>query len=70
LRPQVTNWGARITWTSSSQRLAISAWGKNLNEGVDIENFGPPSPCCASFAAGFRGKRQYGVTGSFAFGGN
>jgi len=70
LRPQVTNWGARITWTSSSQRLAISAWGKNLNEDVDIENFGPPSPCCASFAAGFRGKRQYGVTGSFAFGGN
>ncbi len=70
LRPQVTNWGARITWTSASDRLAISAWGKNLNQDVDIENFGPPTPCCSSFAAGFRGKRQYGVTGSFAFGGN
>jgi iron complex outermembrane receptor protein len=70
LRPQVTNWGARITWTAPSDRLSISAWGRNLNEDVDIENFGPPSPCCSSFAAGFRGKRTYGLTASMAFGGS
>jgi iron complex outermembrane receptor protein len=69
LRPEVTNFGARITWTSSSENLAISAWGKNLNEDVDIENFGPPSPCCTSFSAGFRGKRNYGVTATYEFGG-
>jgi iron complex outermembrane receptor protein len=69
LRPEVTNWGARITWTSSSDKFSLSAWGKNLSEEVDVENFGPPSPCCSSFAAGFRGKTQYGLTGSFDFGG-
>ncbi len=69
LRPEVRNIGARITWTSSDENLRISAWGKNLNEEVDIENFGPPSPCCSSFAAGFRGKRVFGVTGSYDFGG-
>jgi len=68
LRPQVTNWGARVSWISASDKLMISLWGKNLNQDVDIENFGPPSPCCSSFAAGFRGKRSYGVTGSYSFG--
>ena len=69
LRPEVTNWGARVTWISSSEDFSLSAWGKNLSEEVDVENFGPPSPCCASFAAGFRGKRSYGVTASLDFGG-
>jgi len=68
LRPEVGNWGARATWVAPNQNLSISAWGKNLNEDVDIENFGPPSPCCASFAAGFRGKISYGVTASYDFG--
>jgi len=68
LRPQVTNYGARISWISPSDQLAISLWGKNLTQEVDIENFGPPSPCCSSFAAGFRGKTYYGVTGSYNFG--
>jgi hypothetical protein len=69
LRPEVTNWGARVTWISSSDKYSLSLWGKNLSEEVDIENFGPPSPCCSSFAAGFRGKTQYGLTGSVDFGG-
>jgi len=69
LRPEVGNWGARVTWTAPNQNLSISAWGKNLNEEIDIENFGPPSPCCSSFAAGFRGKRSYGVTANYNFGG-
>lgn len=69
LRPQVTNWGARVSWISPSEDLSISLWGKNLNEDVDIENFGPPSPCCSSFAAGFRGKTYYGLTGTYSFGG-
>jgi len=68
LRPEVTNIGARITWTSSDENLSVSAWGKNLSEEVDIENFGPPSPCCSSFAAGFRGKTAYGVTANYNFG--
>lgn len=69
LRPEVTNWGARVTWISPSENLQISVWGKNLGEDVDIENFGPPSPCCSSFAAGFRGKTSVGVTGTYDFGG-
>lgn len=69
LRPEVTNWGARITWINANGNLSLSLWGKNLNEDVDVENFGPPSPCCASFSAGFRGKRQYGLSGSYSFGG-
>ena len=68
LRPEVTNVGARITWVASNEALSISTWGKNLTEEVDIENFGPPSPCCSSFAAGFRGKRSYGVTARYDFG--
>ena len=68
LRPEVTNFGARVTWTSADENVSVSAWGKNLNEDVDIENFGPPTPCCSSFAAGFRGKRSYGITGSYSFG--
>jgi iron complex outermembrane recepter protein len=68
LRPEVTNWGARVTWVAPSENLRISVWGKNLNENVDIENFGPPSPCCSSFAAGFRGKTSVGVTGTYDFG--
>jgi iron complex outermembrane receptor protein len=69
LRPEVTNFGARASWISADDNLVISAWGKNLGEDVDIENFGPPSPCCSSFSAGFRGKRAYGVTASLGFGG-
>jgi len=68
LRPEVTNFGARVTWVAANDALSISAWGKNLGEEADIENFGPPSPCCSSFAAGFRGKRAYGVTASYDFG--
>ena len=69
LRPEVANVGARVTWTAPNQNLSISAWGKNLTEEVDIENFGPPSPCCSSFAAGFRGKTSYGITADYNFGG-
>ena len=68
LRPEVKNIGARITWMAADDKLSVSAWGRNLNENVDIENFGPPSPCCSSFAAGFRGKRSYGVTATYDFG--
>lgn len=67
LRPEVMNWGGRVTWISSDENLSISLWGKNLNEDIDIENFGPPSPCCNTFAAGFRGKRTYGLTASYNF---
>jgi len=69
LRPEVVNWGARVSWYSADDRLGVSIWGKNLSEEVDIENFGPPSPCCSTFAAGFRGKTSYGITGSYNFGG-
>ena len=68
LRPEVINWGARVSWVSSSGSTVFSLWGKNLNEDFDIENFGPPSPCCNTYAAGFRGKTSYGATMSFAFG--
>ena len=68
LRPSVTDWGARVTWTDSRQKLALSLWGKNLAEDYDITNFGPPSPCCTSFAAGFRGKTEYGLTMDYNFG--
>ena len=62
LRPQISDWGARITWFNAADNLNISLWGKNLAEDWDISNFGPPSPCCSSFAAGFRGKREFGLT--------
>ncbi len=67
LRPEVKDYGARVTWTNANDDISISAWGKNLAEDVDITNFGPPSPCCTSFAAGFRGKREFGLTASFDF---
>lgn len=67
LRPEVNDYGARVTWFSPSQSVSISAWGKNLAEDWDISNFGPPSPCCSSFAAGFRGKREYGLTARVNF---
>lgn len=69
LRPGVVDYGARITWTSAANDFSVSLWGKNLREDWDISNFGPPSPCCSSFAAGFRGKREYGITADYNFGG-
>jgi iron complex outermembrane receptor protein len=68
LRPETHNWGARVTWLNADNDLRISLWGRNLSEDWDITNFGPPSPCCASFAAGFRGKREFGVTATYDFG--
>jgi iron complex outermembrane receptor protein len=67
LRPSIADWGARVTWFSPSEKFYVALWGKNLAEDWDITNFGPPSPCCSSFAAGFRGKRGYGLTASFDF---
>ena len=67
LRPSVKDWGARVTWINADDNLSVSLWGKNLAEDYDITNFGPPSPCCTSFAAGFRGKREYGITASYGF---
>ena len=67
LRPEVINWGARVGWTNAEGNLNLSLWGKNLSEEVDIENFGPPSPCCSSFATGFRGKRSVGVSANYDF---
>ena len=67
LRPEIHNWGGRVSWISSDGVWNVSLWGKNLNEDVDIENFGPPSPCCSTFAAGFRNKRTYGVTAIYSW---
>lgn len=67
LRPEIQDWGARVSWLSADDRLSVSLWGKNLAEDVDITNFGPPSPCCTSFAAGFRGKREVGITATYDF---
>jgi iron complex outermembrane receptor protein len=67
LRPQINDWGARVTWLPESGNWSLALWGKNLSEDWDIENFGPPSPCCSSYAAGFRGKRSYGVTFNYGF---
>jgi len=67
LRPQVNDWGARLSWTNAADNLVLSGWGRNLAEDWDITNFGPPSPCCSSFAAGFRGKREYGFTATYSF---
>jgi len=67
LRPEVADLGARVTWYSSDGKLNASVWGKNLLEDVDVTNFGPPSPCCSSFAAGFRGKTEFGITVGYEF---
>jgi len=67
LRPQINDWGARVSWENADQDMRFSLWGKNLREDFDISNFGPPSPCCQSFAAGFRGKTSYGLTAAFDF---
>ena len=67
LRPEIQNWGARVTWMNADEDLRVSLWGKNLNEDWDITNFGPPSPCCASFAVGFRGKQEIGLTATKDF---
>ena len=67
LRPEVKDWGARVTWMNANGNISVALWGKNLAEDWDITNFGPPSPCCTSFAAGFRGKREYGLTARFDF---
>ena len=67
LRPEISDVGVRLTWTSPSENFRISAWGDHLREDYDIENFGPPSPCCNSFSAGFRGKRVYGVSANYNF---
>jgi len=67
LRPEVINFGGRLSWLSADEAWNVSLWGKNLNEDVDIENFGPPSPCCSTYAAGFRNKRSYGITAVYAF---
>lgn len=65
LRPEVINAGGNIAWTNAEDNLNISLWMKNINEDVDVENFGPPSPCCSTFATGFRNKRTFGLSATY-----
>jgi len=67
LRPEFADLGAQIGWRNADGNLSATLWGKNLLEDVDITNFGPPSPCCSSFAAGFRGKTEFGLTVGYEF---
>ncbi|MCH8862509.1 MAG: TonB-dependent receptor [Proteobacteria bacterium] len=62
VRPKLSRIGVRATWTSADGRYRVSGWGKNLTEDVDITNFGPRQPNTLQLAAGFTGKRSYGVT--------
>lgn len=66
-RPNLTNFGARVTWTSADSHWNFALWGKNLNEDEDLVNIGPITPNSLQPAAQFGGKRTYGATLGLSF---
>ena len=67
LRPNISDFGARATWTNANEDISVSLWGKNLREDIDVSNVGPAIPGFNDFARGFRGKREYGLTATYDF---
>ena len=76
-RPEVSNLGASLTWTSASGGTVISLWGRNLGDEWDWKNFGPPigfhynvpggmGP--GEAGRGFTGRKQVGIDARFNFG--
>ena len=67
LRPNITDFGARVTWANADENISVALWGKNLREDTDISNIGPSIPGFNDFGVGFRGKREYGLTATYDF---
>jgi len=81
-RPELNKPGLNLTWTSADQNLAVSLWGKNLDNKPDFINAGPgigyifnlgqAGPNGArvrSRPVGLTGRRQIGATVRYNFGG-
>lgn len=59
--------GARATWTSASDRYAVSVWGRNLTEEEYTINVGPYQPNLNQLNFSYAEPRVIGATLSVAF---
>ena len=80
LRPELDKIGVNLSWTSASDNLTVSLWGRNLDDEPDYINYGPgigfifnlgqPGALgnrVRSRPSGTTGRAQAGVTASFRF---
>lgn len=70
-RPELDKTGLRVDWTSADERLALSLWGRNLDDEPDFINIGPAFGYVylgGSGAVGQTGRRQIGATVRYNFG--
>ena len=75
-RPEITNVGANIIWTSADGDTVVTLWGKNLGDEWDWKNIGPPigfhyavpggmGP--GEAGRGYSGRKQVGLDARFNF---
>lgn len=82
LRPSLNKFGFNLTWTSADDNMSLELWGKNLDNNPDYINFGPGIGSIFNRGAagplgnrvrarpvGTTGRRQFGVTARYNFGG-
>ena len=80
LRPELNKYGVDVSWTSASDSMTISLWGRNLDDDMDqlapgpgvgyIFNLGQAGPNGGRDRArprGFAGRKQVGATFSYRF---
>jgi len=80
LRPELDKYGVNLGWTSSSEKLTLEVWGKNLDDEADflapgpgigyIFNLGEAGPDGTrerSRPVGHTGRRVVGATATFRF---
>jgi iron complex outermembrane receptor protein len=74
-RPEITNLGFNITWTSSEQATQIALWGQNLLDEFDWGGWGPASSFHynnggsgpGSSPRNYEGRERYGMDVRFFF---
>ena len=80
LRPELDKYGVDVSWTSASDNVTLSVWGRNLDDEMDqiapgpgvgyIFNLGQPGPNGGRDRArprGFTGRQQVGATFTYRF---
>jgi iron complex outermembrane receptor protein len=80
LRPELDKFGVDVSWTSPSNTMTVSVWGRNLDDTMDQLNPGPGVGYIFNLGAGdpgdvrdrdrprgFAGRKQVGATFAYRF---
>lgn len=67
LRPSISKFGARITYTPESEAWSLAVFGKNLTNEADIINIGPPQPNNLQRPTAYAPPRSFGIVFNTSF---